>query len=147
MSLIIKSVLSIFLVSWLPFCESNTSEKLLVKKWKFASIDEVRKASSISNEERRKNTKDEGDELEAMLQNIYQRASYEFRKDKQYLITKENRIDKGTWEFANDDKQVIVTNNKGQSTILYIKDLTEAKLTLSDAPDSSGRTLTLIPFK
>ncbi len=147
MSLSIKSVLSIFLVSWLPFCESNTSEKLLVKKWKFASIDEVRKASSISNEERRKNTKDEGDELEAMLQNIYQRASYEFRKDKQYLITKENRIDKGTWEFANDDKQVIVTNNKGQSTILYIKDLTEAKLTLSDAPDSSGRTLTLIPFK
>ncbi|HAS41876.1 MAG TPA: hypothetical protein DCS93_15455 [Microscillaceae bacterium] len=139
-------MLSIFLVSWLPFCESNTSEKLLTKKWKFASIDEVRKASSISNEERSKNTKDEDDELTKMLQDIYTKSSYEFRKNKQYIITKQDREDKGTWEFANKDTQIIITNNKGQSTILYIKDLTESKLTLASTADSSGRTLTLIPF-
>ncbi|OJJ20774.1 hypothetical protein BKI52_09325 [marine bacterium AO1-C] len=146
MSLSIKSFLSIFLVSWLPFCESNTSEKLLTKKWKFASIDEVRKASSISSDDIGKNTKDENEELNKMLQDIYNKASYEFRKDKQYIITKQNKVDKGTWEFANDGRQIIVTDNKGQSTILYIKDLTESKLTLANTADTTGRTLTLIPF-
>ena len=146
MSLSIKSILSIFLVSWLPFCESNTSEKLLTKKWKFASVDEVRKASSISDEERSKNTKEESVELDKMLQDIYTKSSYEFRKNKEYIITKQDRIDKGTWEFANKNKQIIVTNERGQSTILYIKDLTEAKLTLASTADSSGRTLTLIPY-
>lgn len=146
MSLSIKSLLGILLVSWLPFCESNTPEKLLTKKWKFASVDEVRKASSLSKEELGKNTKEERVELDKMLLDIYTKSSYEFRKNKEYFIIKDQRSDKGTWQFASEGKQLILTNNKGLSSILYVKDLTDAKLTLSNMPDSTGQTMTLVPF-
>lgn len=146
MSLSIKSALCIFLVSWLPFCENNTSEKLLAKRWKFASKDEVHKAAVKSKDRERKNTNEEETELDNMLKDIYAKSSYEFRKDKQYIITKPNNVDKGTWELSSDERRIVITNSKGASTVLYIKALTEAKLTLTSTADSSGKTLTLIPF-
>lgn len=147
MVLSIKSILGILLVSWLPFCESNTPEKLLAKKWKFASINEIKKASQLSKEELEKNTKEEQEELDKMLQDIYNSSYYEFTKDKKYTINKPQSSDKGTWEFVNGGKSLLLTDGRKQKggVILYIKELTDAKLTLSIGSDSLGKSMTLIP--
>lgn len=147
MALSIKSILGILLVSWLPFCERNSSEKLLVNKWRFASVDEIKKASQLDPKELEKNTKEEQEELDKMLQDIYNKAYYEFTKDKQYIIDKTQSREKGSWEFAKDGKRLLLTDSKGGSTILYIKELTNAKLTLTMGNDSLGKAMTLIPFQ
>jgi hypothetical protein len=147
MALSIKSILGILLVSWLPFCERNGSEKLLVNKWKFASINEIKKASQLDLKELEKNTKEEQEELDKMLQDIYNKAYYEFTKDKKYIINKTQAREKGSWEFAKDGKRLLLTDSKGGSTILYIKELTNAKLTLALGNDSLGKAMTLVPFQ
>ncbi|WP_299454004.1 hypothetical protein [uncultured Microscilla sp.] len=147
MSLSIKSMLGILLVSWLPFCERNNTKKLLVNKWRFASINEIKKASQLDPKDLEKNTKEEQEELDKMLQDIYSKAYYEFTKDKKYIINKTQSREKGSWEFAEDGKRLLLTDSKGGSSILYIKELTNAKLTLAIGSDSLGKTMTLIPFK
>ncbi|EAY31414.1 hypothetical protein [Microscilla marina] len=147
MSLSIKSILGILLVSWLPFCERNNTKKLLVNKWQFASINEIKKASQLDPKDLEKNTKEEQEELDKMLQDIYSKSYYEFTKDKKYIINKTQSREKGSWEFAEDGKRLLLTDSKGGSTILYIKELTNAKLTLAIGSDSLGKAMTLIPFK